>query len=258
MTLMKGFLLAGALVMSTIACRTLPETGRRQVLLVSASDEQKMGLTAYEDVLKTAKLSVDKEKIAQVERVGRRIARAANRPDFKWEFKVIDDEKTINAFCLPGGKIAVYTGLLTVTKTDAGLAAVMGHEVAHATLRHGGERVSQAMLAGLGDQALAVAFAQKDPKVVSAVRGAYGLGAQVGVLLPFSREHESEADKVGLEYMAKAGYQPHEAIDFWKRMAAASGGSEPPEFLSTHPANSTRVQNLQKWLPKAQSMYKPQ
>lgn len=253
MTKVLGAVCAAALI---VGCVTTA-TGRKQLLLVTESQETEMGLAAWDDVLKTSKLSTNAEQVAQVERVGKRIAAAANRPDFKWEFKLIDDPKTVNAFCLPGGKIAVYSGLLPVAANDHGLAAVMGHEVAHATLRHGGERASQTMLAQLGDQALGVAIGQRDPKVVQAVHSAYGVGAQLGVLLPFSREHESEADKIGLEYMAKAGYKPEEAILFWKRMSADSSG-EPPEFLSSHPSHATRIADLEKHLPAAQKVYKPQ
>lgn len=237
------------------ACQTTA-TGRRQLLLVSESEEAQLGLSAYQDVLKDVKLSTNAEQIAQVERVGKRIAAAADRPDFKWEFKLIDDDKTVNAFCLPGGKIAVYSGLLPVAQSDAGLAAVIGHEVAHATLRHGGERMSQSTLVQLGEQAIVVGMSKNDPAVVNAVRGAYGIGAQVGVLLPYSRTHETEADKVGLLFMAKAGYDPQEAVEFWKRMGAgASGGIE---FLSTHPSPATRVADLEKALPFAMKEYRPQ
>lgn len=236
------------------ACVTTA-TGRRQLLLVSASEEAQLGLSAYEEVLKEVKLSTNAEQIAQVERVGKRIAAAANRPDFKWEFKLIDDDKTVNAFCLPGGKIAVYSGLLPVAQSDAGLAAVMGHEVAHATLRHGGERMSQSALVQLGEQAIVLGMNKKDPAVVNAVRGAYGIGAQVGVLLPYSRTHETEADKMGLLLMAKAGYHPQEAVEFWKRMGAGSEGGI--EFLSTHPSPATRVAELEKALPHAMKEYRP-
>lgn len=251
--------LCGALALLVVAsaCRTTA-TGRRQLLLVSEQDELQMGLTAYDDVLKDVKLSTDAQKIAQLERVGKRIAAAANRPDFKWEFKLIDDDETVNAFCLPGGKIAVYSGLLPVAKNDHGLAAVLGHEVAHATLRHGGERVSQTTLAQLGQQALMAGIAGKDPAVINAVRGAYGIGAQVGVLLPYSRTHETEADKVGLLYMAKAGYEPEEALAFWTRMAEASGGAMSIELLSTHPSPATRIAELKKALPAAKRAYRPQ
>lgn len=246
-------LLVAATLLS--ACQTTA-TGRRQLILVSESDEAQLGLTAYEEVLKEVKLSTNAEQIAQVERVGKRIARAANRPDFKWEFKLIDDDKTVNAFCLPGGKIAVYSGLLAMAEGDAGLAAVIGHEVAHATLRHGGERMSQSQLVGLGEQAIILGMSKKDPAVVNAVRGAYGIGAKVGVLLPYSRTHETEADKMGLFLMARAGYHPREAVEFWKRMGAGAAGGI--EFLSTHPLPATRVADLEKSLPLAMKEYRPQ
>lgn len=245
-------LLVAAFLLS--ACQTTA-TGRRQLLLVSASEEAQLGLSAFEEVLKEVKLSTNPEQIAQVERVGKRIAAAANRPDFKWEFKLIDDDETVNAFCLPGGKIAVYSGLLPVAQSDAGLAAVIGHEVAHATLRHGGERMSQSVLVKLGEEAIVVGMRKKDPAVVNAVRGAYGIGAQVGVLLPYSRTHETEADKMGLLYMARAGYHPKEAVEFWKRMGAKSSAGI--EFLSTHPSPATRVADLEKALPHAMKEYRP-
>lgn len=249
-----GAVCAAATLVTAASCATVQQTGRRQLLLVTESQEMSLGAQEYQAILKESKLSTDREKIALVQRVGERIARVAKQPDFKWEFRLIDDDSVANAFCLPGGKIAVYTGLLALTKTEAGLAAVMGHEVAHATARHGGERVSQGMLAQLGDQAILTALGKRDPAVVNAVRGAYGVGAQLGVLLPFSRQHETEADRIGLEYMAAAGYDPREAVAFWQRMAQA-GGAGAPEFLSTHPAHSTRVAELQKAMPRALQIY---
>jgi metalloendopeptidase OMA1, mitochondrial len=186
--------------------------------------------------------------------VGQRIAAAAKKPDFKWEFTVIDEPKTINAFCLPGGKVAVYTGLLPVTKDDNGLAVVMSHEVAHALARHGQERMSEQMLVGLGESAAAIAGIIKTPQGMQAVEAAYGIGRG----LPHSRSQESEADHIGLILMAEAGYDPRGAVPFWERMRQASGDGKPPEFLSTHPSDETRIKRIQEQLPEALQHYKPQ
>jgi len=195
-----------------------------------------MGLDAYRQVLKKAKLSTDPVAIEQVRRVGRRIAEATGRTDYQWEFNLIED-KQANAFCLPGGKVAVYTGILPITRDDSGLAAVLGHEVSHAIARHGGERVTQTLLVQMGLAATQVALARNDPAVVQQVTALLGAGATVGLLLPWSRAQESEADHLGLIFMAKAGYDPHAALDLWNRMAeAAKGRDRPPEYLSTHPS----------------------
>lgn len=240
-----------------VACTTVPITGRSQVMLLSEGEEQKLGFDAYQDVLKKAKVSSDPELNAQVTRVGRRIAEATGRTDYQWEFKVIDD-KQANAFCLPGGKVAVYTGILPITRDDAGLAAVIGHEAAHAIARHGGERASQQLLAQFGQAGTQLAVSQRDPLIQQAVLAGYGGLATVGVLLPYSRTQESEADHLGLIYMAKAGYHPSAARDLWVRMAEASKGRErPPEFLSTHPTEATRIKQIEAWLPEALQHYKP-
>lgn len=240
------------------ACSTAPYTGRQQLMILSPSEEMQMGLIAYQEVLKSEKISKDVRHNSLVTKVGQRIANAANQPDFKWEFKVIESPEA-NAFCLPGGKIAVYTGILPITQSEAGLAAVIGHEVAHALARHGGERVSQNMATQglmLGADILlsnkGVGDAQKN-----LIMSSLGIGAQVGVLLPFSREHESEADYIGLILMAKAGYDPREAIDLWRRMKEHSEkkGDKPPEFLSTHPADETRIRQLSAWVPEAMTYY---
>src|SRR5213592_1724574 len=194
-----------------------------------------MGLDAYRQVLKKAKLSTDPVAIEQVRRVGRRIAEATGRTDYQWEFNLIED-KQANAFCLPGGKVAVYTGILPITRDDAGLAAVLGHEVSHAIARHGGERLSQQLAVQGGLLAVQGALARRDGPTVQLVAAALGAGATVGVLLPWSRLQESEADHLGLIFMAKAGYHPSAARDLWVRMAQAERGQgRPPEFLSTHP-----------------------
>lgn len=238
------------------ACQQVPLTGRSQLLLLSEGDEVRMGLDSYQEVLKNEKISTDTKLNAQLKRVGERIAAVSGRSDYEWEFKVIEDNQ-INAFCLPGGKVAVYTGLFPVAKDDAGLAAVVAHEVAHAIARHGGERVSQELLVGTA-VAVAAATSSSDPEKAKRNAGLLGLGATVGVMLPFSRLHESEADRMGMILMAKAGYDPHAARDLWVRMAAESrGAAKPPELLSTHPADSTRIANIERLMPEAMRYYKP-
>ena len=242
---------------SLTACATVPVTGRHQLLLLAESQEQQMGLDAYRQVLKKAKLSTDPVAIEQVRRVGRRIAEATGRTDYEWEFNLIED-KQANAFCLPGGKVAVYTGILPITRDDSGLAAVLGHEVSHAIARHGGERVTQTLLVQMGLAATQVALARNDPVVVQQVTALLGAGATVGLLLPWSRAQESEADHLGLIFMAKAGYDPHAALDLWNRMAEAPKGRDrPPEYLSTHPSEATRIKQIEAWIPEALQFYTP-
>ena len=239
------------------SCATVPITGRQQLLLLSDGQEQQMGLDAYRQVLRKSKLSTDAAATEQVRRVGRRIADATGRTDYRWEFTLIED-KQVNAFCLPGGKVAVYTGILPVTRDDAGLAAVLGHEIAHAIARHGGERVSQGLLVQVGLAATQVALARNDPATVQQVTALLGAGATVGLLLPWGRGQESEADHLGLIFMAKAGYHPSAARELWVRMAEAAKGRErPPEFLSTHPAEATRIRQIDGWIPEALQYYHP-
>ena len=218
-----------------------------------------MGLATYRQVLKKAKLSTDPVATEQVRRVGRRIAEATGRTDYQWEFNLIED-KQVNAFCLPGGKVAVYTGILPVTRDDAHLAAVLGHEVAHAIARHGGERWSQDFFyqGGLAVTQVLLALARSDPATVQQATAYLGAGAAVGLLLPWSRAQESEADHLGLIFMAKAGYDPHAALDLWNRMAeAAKGRDRPPEYLSTHPSEETRIKQIEAWIPEALQFYTP-
>ena len=239
-----------------VSCAKAPVTGRSQFIIVSQAQENEMGLTAFNEVLKNETISTNQNYNDAVTRVGERIAAVSHSQNADWDFKVIEDDEQINAFALPGGKVGIYTGILPVAQTDAGLATVMAHEVAHVSARHGGERVSTAVLAQLGAVGVAAAMGGSDPYVYEAVMQAYGLGANVGVLLPFGRSQESEADRIGLIYMAKAGYDPREAIGFWERMEAASQGtSGPPEFLSTHPGYQTRIQNLKRWMPEAMTYY---
>ncbi len=239
---------------SFIGCSTT-ETGRRQLNLVSQEQEMQLGLTAFDEMKKETPISKDREANALVSRVGARIAaQAADRlPNAQWEFVVFDSPEA-NAFCLPGGKVGVYTGLLPIAKTEAGLATVIGHEVAHASNHHGAERMSEAMaLQGVG-QALGAATPEKYSQAAVI---AFGLGAKVGRELPHSRKQESEADAVGLTYMAKAGYDPEEAVRFWERFSAShqsAGG--PPAFLRTHPVDEKRIADLKALMPQAQALFR--
>lgn len=245
-----------ALALALAGCSTVPVSGRRSLVLVPEAQELALGDQAYAETLKTAKISTDAAATAMVRRVGARIAAVSDRPDFAWEYTLIDDPKTVNAFCLPGGKVAVYTGLLAVAKTEAGLAVVIGHEVAHAIAKHGAERITQQMLLSVGELSLAVAMREKPAETRAAVLTAYGAGAMVGVALPFGRRQESESDRIGLIYMARAGYDPREAPAFWRRMdAAAEDRGGPPEWLSTHPSHDRRVRDLEKWMPEAVAEY---
>jgi len=241
-------------VLLLAACQEVPITGRSQLQLISAGEEARMGLSAYQDVLKKEKLSHDPAVNQLVTRVGSRIAAATGRSDYQWEFKVFDDDKTVNAFCLPGGKVGVYTGLIPIAKDEAGLAAVIGHEVAHAIARHGAERVSQQLV--IEGATIATVIGTSDKRRADLYGGLIGAGATLGFLLPYSRLHESEADRMGLIYMAKAGYDPHAALELWKRMATLDK-KKPPELLSTHPADDTRIRQIEQWLPEALSYYRP-
>lgn len=238
-----------------MGCETVPYTGRRQIQLVSPSEEAQMGVQSFKEIVGKATLSPDPQINAMVQRVGSRIA-AVTDLGYQWEFRVIQDDKQANAFALPGGKVAVYTGMLPITRDEAGLAAVLGHEIAHVLARHGGERLSQQMGVQTVTQVLA-GMSSSNPATVQLVSAALGAGASVGVLLPWGRAQESEADHLGLILMAKAGYDPRASLDLWKRMAEASKGQRPPEFLSTHPAEATRIQQIEGWLPEALTYYHP-
>ncbi len=243
------------IMFAAIACTRVEGTGRRQFLITSVEQENSLGAQSYQEVLKSEKRSTDPQIQAYVERVGRRLAAVAPDQGFTYEFNVLDSPEA-NAFCLPGGKVAVYTGILPYCQNEAGLAAVMGHEIGHAIARHGGERMSQQTLAGGAQTLLAVVLQERgvSPTQSNLAMTAFGVGTQIGVLLPFSREHESEADYLGLTYMAKAGYDPAEAAKFWDRFAVLGGGG--PEFLSTHPASDKRAEELREQLPKALKLYK--
>lgn len=239
-----------------VGCATAPVTGRSQLILVSQQQAAQLGAQAFQQVLQGEKISHDQRYNSAVRTVGSRIVSVANTPNYNWEYSVIKDDDQINAFALPGGKIGVYTGIIPVAKTHAGLATVLAHEVAHVAANHGAERMSTGMLANLGFSALSAALGGGSSTTSSAILQALGLGVTVGAILPFNRSQESEADRIGLIYMAAAGYDPREAIAFWQRMEAATRGKgRPPEFLSTHPGHGTRINNLQRYLPEALQYY---
>jgi len=234
--------------------------------MTSIGQEMQMGAQAYNQVKSDPKMrhSQDPREIEPVKRVAARIVEAAKRSkyaemanQFQWEVSVIKDDKTANAFALPGGKMAVYTGIFPMAKTEAGLAAVMGHEVVHALARHGAERMSQGQVTNtlLQVAGAAIGMSGGNPMLGQATMAALGAGAQVGVLLPFSRKHESEADYVGILLAADAGYDPRESVALWERMGQATGGGGTSEFLSTHPSHDTRIEQLKKWMPEAMVIY---
>jgi len=220
-------------------CTKTPITNRSQLILISNDEEIAMGLSAAQKIKKSAKLSTDKAQVARIRRIGQRIARISGRDDFQWEFNVIVSDQ-VNAFCLPGGKVFFYTGILKLMDNDDQIATVMGHEIAHALARHGAERMSMQMLSQVGMQLGAMAL-DIPAKYQGLYVQAYGLGMNMGVMLPFSRRDEHEADQIGVYLMWKAGYNPHEAVKFWRKMQQASAGKAPPEFLSTHPSDQSRI-----------------
>jgi predicted Zn-dependent protease len=237
-------------------CTTAPETGRSQLLLISPSQEAQLGFQSFEKLKRQKPISADQRAAAEVKRVGARIAAVAPVANARWEFVLFED-KTPNAFALPGGKVGVNTGILPITKNEAGLATIIGHEVAHVVARHGAERMSQDLMIQLGGTALSAALGANAGVSGDLVRQAYGIGTTVGVALPYSRAHELEADQLGLLYIARAGYDPREAIAFWQRFKAygQARGGRPPEFLSTHPLDEKRIAALQRHLPKAIAEY---
>ncbi|MDD5153853.1 MAG: M48 family metallopeptidase [Desulfovibrionales bacterium] len=236
------------------ACTAAPFTGRSRLILIGEGEETALGLKSYREIISESKLSRDEKLVSQVRSVGLRIAGAADRPEFEWEFNVIEDDKTANAFCLPGGKVAIYTGILPYTKDENGLATVISHEVAHAIARHGAERMTTTLIAQIGQEAMNIAISEKSAVAVQAASMAYGVGAQIGFILPFSRTHELEADRIGLILMARAGYDPGEAIAFWQRLSRVEKDSI-PAFLSTHPADEIRIRNIKEHLPEALRYY---
>jgi predicted Zn-dependent protease len=263
--LVRAFILTVTILAILIGCAEVPLTQRKGLHLVPESQVLTLSLQQYDKVLKEATLSKDQKKVEMVRRVGKRIAGAAEVflrdsglehtiKDYQWEFNLIEDDKMVNAWCMPGGKVAVYTGILPYTKDETGLAVVLGHEVAHALARHGSERMSQSLLVSMGGIALAVALKEKPDSTQKLFMAAFGLGANVGILLPYSRVHEYEADRIGLTLMARAGYDPRAAVPFWERMMQ-QGGARPPEFLSTHPATEGRIAQIKEFIPEALPYY---
>ena len=251
-----GFVGVGLIACLVAAsCATVPVTGRKSFNLIPEGQELALGADSYRKVLSESEVVASGPDVEMVRKVGQRIARICDRPDFEWEFNLIRDDATPNAFCLPGGKVAVYSGILKITQSEAGLATVISHEIAHAIARHGGERMTDQLALQLGGMGLSALLNEKSAATQQMVLAAYGVGSQVGLLMPFGRSQESEADHIGLIYMARAGYDPREAIAFWLRMNQLTDGQAPPEWLSTHPSHDRRVQDLQKWLPKAMEEY---
>ena len=254
-----------AISIFTNSCSTVPVTGRNQLNIIPSSELMSMSFQQYTDFLKSNKLSSDTKNVALIKNVGAKIQKAvekyfaeqkmSNQLDgYAWEFNLVESDQ-VNAWCMPGGKVVFYTAILPICQDESGIATVMGHEIAHAIAEHGGERLSQSLLVELGGLGLQAALQSKPQLTQQLAMTAFGIGAQVGVLLPFSRLHESEADHMGLIFMAMAGYNPNNAVSFWQRMAAQGGGA-PPEFLSTHPSNETRINDLKKLVPKAMQYYK--
>lgn len=250
------------------SCGVVPVSGRRQLSLVPENQIIAESSLQYSKFVSQMPHSNDKKATDRVLRVCNNIANAADHylrthnatklaQQMKWEVNLIADRR-LNAFCMPGGKIVVYTGILPLCKTDAELATVISHEVSHAIARHSSERLSQEILRQIGGQAVGLAFSKESAVVRSVIQQAYGLGSQVAVTLPYSRKHEQEADIIGLTFMALAGYDPAEAVTFWEKMSKASEGQRPPEFLSTHPSEESRIKAIQKALPEAQALYQAQ
>ena len=266
---MKKILLFILIPLSIYSCKTNQVTGRRQLALVPETEIQQMAVQQYRQFLSQNRVvSAGESRDAEmVRRVGQRITSAITqyytrigKPEvlegYQWEYNLIDS-KEVNAWCMPGGKIVVYTGLLPITQNEAALAVVMGHEITHALAHHGSERMSQGLVQQLGGVALGVALSSRSAETQNLFMQAYGIGTQVGVMLPFSRKDEYEADQFGLNFTAMAGYNPQEAINLWRRMEAASSGNRPPEFLSTHPSEGNRIARLQKQMPEAMKYYRP-
>lgn len=261
---MKKYLLVGVSVAVLFGCATNPVTGKKDLNFVSNSELFPSSFQQYNTFLTENKVITGTADAKRVEAVGMRIKAAAEKyltylgqsqylKDYRWEYKLVDN-KEVNAWCLPGGKIVVYSGILPITQNEAGLATVLGHEVSHALANHGAQRMSAAQLQQLGGVALGAVTSNKSEATRQIFAQAYGVGSEVGVMLPFSRNNESEADKIGLTLMAIAGYNPEDALAFWSRMAAKSGGSAQPEFMSTHPSDATRIANLKMLIPQAKAM----
>ena len=256
------YLILLGLIPFMYSCTTVPISDRRQFAFIPSNQMLSLSQQQYTQVLGESKLSSNDQQLAQIRKVGERIAGAVDEyyeekglpNNFQWEYNLIEDD-VVNAWCMPGGKIAFYTGILKYTQDELGIATVMGHEVAHAIAKHGNERMSQGLLANAGTTALSVALQNKPAQTQQLFMTAFGLGTQFGVLLPYGRLHESEADRIGLVLMAKAGYDPHAAIGFWQRMAQSKENAQ-PEFLSTHPSDQRRINDITKHLPEALGHYK--
>ena len=249
-----------------ISCSTVPLTGRSQLNMIPSSEMLAMSYQQYDIFLKENKLSTNQAEVDMVKRIGGNIKQAVEKymadnklsdrlNGYNWEFNLVEDEQ-VNAWCMPGGKVVVYTGILPVTQDETGLAVVMGHEIAHAIAEHGNERMSQQLLQQVGAVGLMVAMKEEPAETQALWLSVYGVGTTVGIMLPYSRTHESEADHLGLIFMAMAGYDPHAAPEFWKRMATGKQGGSPPEFLSTHPSDQTRINDITSWIPEAMKYYK--
>lgn len=268
MKIMKKYIVGACLGLAVMcSCSSVPVTGRKQVLLVSDKDVLTSSFQQYNQFIKGAKLSKDGTKSAQVTRVGKRIADATESylringleseiPNYQWEFKLVDDPQ-VNAFCMPGGKIVVYTGLLSQVANDDELAVVVGHEVAHAVAKHANERMSQQVMSQYGASILGAALSGSSDIVQAAAGTVYGLGSQYGVMLPYSRKHEYEADFMGLVFMGLAGYDPHAALTFWQKMAS-SGSPKTAEFMSTHPSDASRIAKLKESIPEVETWLQQQ
>lgn len=263
---MKSHAWIAVVLLGLTQCQTVPLTGRKQVAWIPDSELNTMSFTQYQQVLQETPLAKNRSQTAMVKSVGNKIKTAVETylaetnqskllEGFEWEFNLLEDP-SVNAWCMPGGKVAFYTGIMPICQDEAGVAVVMGHEVAHAIAQHGNERMTHGLIQQAGGVALAIAIKDKPAETQNLFMSAYGVGSTLGGMLPFSRQHESEADELGLIFMALAGYDPHAAPEFWKRMSG-QGGQQPPEFLSTHPSHETRISNLNKAMPKAMKYYKP-
>jgi predicted Zn-dependent protease len=261
-----SFTIAVITVVFFQTCSTVPLTGRSQLNMIPSSEMLTMSFQQYDEFLKENKLSTNNAEVNMVKQTGAKIQNAVERymadnnlssrlDGYKWDFNLVEDNQ-VNAWCMPGGKVVVYTGILPVTQDETGLAVVMGHEIAHAIAEHGNERMSQQLLQQVGAVGLMVAMKDAPAETQALWLSVYGVGTTVGVILPYSRTQESEADHLGLIFMAMAGYDPYEAPQFWKRMAASKQGGSPPEFLSTHPSDQTRINDITSWIPEAMKYYK--
>ena len=264
--LLISFVFAIATFFLFQTCSSVPLTGRSQLNMIPSSEMLTMSFQQYDQFLKESKVITNTAEVSMVKQTGAKIQNAVERymsenklsdrlEGYNWDFNLVEDEQ-VNAWCMPGGKVVVYTGILPVTQDETGLAVVMGHEIAHAIAEHGNERMSQQLLQQVGAVGLMVAMQDEPAETQALWLSVYGVGTTVGIMLPYSRTHESEADHLGLIFMAIAGYDPHAAPDFWERMAAGKQGGSPPEFLSTHPSDQTRIEDITSWIPEAMKYYK--